>query len=213
MKRHTALIGDIKKSRELENWPEIFGVLKKTLNHVNRRFADDILVKFQPTVGDEFQGALKSPEKAFDVYTFIKASLPVRASFGLGIGEIEKLGKGEKGLRGTAFYRARDALEQCKREKRRLYVRSAESGAHQSDRVINTILRLIDVLENSMTRRQGEVVSYYRLNPESKLGEIGEHFDVYQGTVSNILRAAHYAVIKDSEMQLRDLLKFLPERE
>jgi len=163
MPSHTALIGDIKGSRKLDNWPEVFRKLQETLEEANRRFAADILIAFKPTVGDEFQGALKTPDKAYDVYTFIKASLPVSIYFGMGIGEVEKPAEGDSGLRGTAFYRAREALELCKKKGGTLRIKSSGKFS-QSENATNTTLLLIETIEHSWTARQREVANHYRLN-------------------------------------------------
>lgn len=205
--RHTALIGDVKKSRELENWPEIFRILKKTLNQVNRRFAEDVLVKFHPTVGDEFQGTLKTPDKAFDVYTFIKASLPVHVRFGMGIGEVEKLGAGEKGLRGTAFYRAREALEKCKLDKGLLRVKSGEVESLQ-DQVTNAMLKLTEIIETGWTDRQREIVNFHRLNGYPPHQQIAAHFKIARATATQILSATRLESLIMAEETLKEFLRF-----
>jgi hypothetical protein len=207
----TAIIGDIKSSRRLENWSQIFQTLQATLDEVNHRFAGQILIPFKPTVGDEFQGALKTRKNAFDVYNFIRARLPVPFYCGIGVGEVEKTASSDGGLRGTAFYNAREALEQCKARKRNLYVIRIEpplcrEEQSSEDEIINTLLALIGVLENSMTRRQREIVAYYRLHPDLTLNQVGEHFGVRQGTVSNILKAAHYHDITAGEHLVKQLL-------
>ncbi len=203
---HTAIIGDIKGSRRLKNWDEIFADLQAALDEVNRRFEDQILIPFKPTVGDEFQGALKTRKRAFDVYDYIRARLPVPIYCGIGVGEVEKTASGDSGLRGSAFYNARAALEQCKEQKRNLFVLRTAPPLSPGDEIINALLALIGVLENSMTKRQREVVAYYRLHPELKLDQLGARFGVQQGTISNILKAAHYRVIAEGERLVKKLL-------
>ena len=56
------IIGDIKKSRNVDNWSNIFKKVDSTLKGINRAFSSDILIDFKPTVGDEFQGVLKNPK-------------------------------------------------------------------------------------------------------------------------------------------------------
>ncbi len=197
----TALIADVKGSRQIENWPEVFDILKKTLRNANKRFADQILVKFAPTVGDEFQGALKSPEKAFDVYTFIKASLPVPIYCGLGIGEVEVTAEGSAGLRGTAFYRARSALEVCKKKSGSMRIKTANEET-QADQLVNVLLLLMETIENSWTKRQREILSYFRLHPEFTRESLGRQFGITQPTVSEIFKIAHYDAISAAERAL-----------
>ena len=124
MSDNCVIIGDIKESRRLENWQNMFMELRKTLRGINRRVSDVIVVTLQPTVGDEFQGAISALEKAFDIYNFIRSELQVDVYYGIGIGSIEKPLNKEMGMRGSGFYRARDALEVCKKENRNVFVKS-----------------------------------------------------------------------------------------
>lgn len=206
MPHHCALIGDIKQSRKLDNWPQVYRTLTRTLDEVNRRFADDVLIEFKPTVGDEFQGALKKPDRAYQVYTFIKASLPVAVYCGMGIGEVEKPLQEDVGLRGTAFYRAREALERCKRQQGILRIKSSDESGRFED-TVNTMLLLIETMENSWTRRQTEVAHYYRLHPDYTYEKIGEHFGASKQFVYKILKATHFQVILEAEGQISDWLK------
>ncbi len=205
MPHHTALIGDIRGSRSLDNWPAVFAELKKALNAANRRFAGDLLIKFHATVGDEFQGALQTPEKAFDVYTFIKASLLVPLYAGLGIGEVEKSGPGASGLRGTAFYRAREALETCKQEKGLLRVRTA-AAENRRDRTMNVILQLLETLEMNWTNRQREIINFYRLHPQLTHLELGNQFSITQPAITQVLRAASFSTLYAAEQEIKQQL-------
>jgi hypothetical protein len=206
MPHSAALIADVKGSRQIENWPEVFEVLKKTLREANKRFADQILVKFAPTVGDEFQGALKSPEMAYDVYTFIKASLHVPIYGGLGIGEVEIMANGSAGLRGTAFYRAREALETCKAERGLLRVRSQNQESHL-DRILNVILLLAESHEKGWTDRQREVASLHRLHPGETLEKLGERLGVSQSSITQVLNVARFGEIQQAETAIRSILE------
>ncbi|TKJ41058.1 hypothetical protein CEE37_05170 [candidate division LCP-89 bacterium B3_LCP] len=206
MSKHCAIIGDIKGSRDLDNWPETFQKLTEILQEVNRRYSEEILIEFNPTIGDEFQGALRTPERAFDVYTFIKASLPVQIYCGMGIGEIEKSQDDDKGLRGSAFYRAREALEECKNQELSLIFKSQNQKNH-ADETINIILMLIWTIESSWTDRQKEIVNCFRLHPDYTLSELGGNFRISQPTVSSILKASNYQDIYKAETHIAGILR------
>jgi hypothetical protein len=198
----TALIADVRGSRNLDNWPEVFAAITRTLTQANKRFKDDLVVKFHPTVGDEFQGVLARPEVAFDAYTFLKASLsPVRLYFGLGVGEVEKSGPGDTGLRGTAFYRARTALEECKNVNGYLRMKftEKESGKNQ---IVNTMLNLIEIIEDSWSQRQQEVINYYRMNPEMTHEQIANHFTIERSTVTHLFLDTRLKTIVEAEATL-----------
>ena len=199
------IIGDIKKSRNVDNWPNIFKRLDNTLKGINRAFSSDILIDFKPTVGDEFQGVLKNPKNAYALYVFIRSKLPVDIYCGIGVGDIERPLKEDIGMRGTAFYRARSALELCKKSKRNLLIKSLDIP-NRIDEIINTLLRFIEVLENSWTKRQQQVINYFRLHPDYTYEQLGKHFRISKQAVSQILRAADWAAISEGETLLGKLL-------
>jgi len=95
-------------------------------------------------VGDEFQGILKSSRSAYDVYLFLKENIPAGFYCGIGVEEVEKTKKG-MGMRGTTFYRVREALESCKKKKRNV---PFASNDHLFDKIINTIFYFIESIES-----------------------------------------------------------------
>lgn len=206
MSNKCVIIGDIKKSSRLNNWPGIFKELKKSLSEINKRYSNDIVVTFKPTVGDEFQGAIIKPEKVFEIYSIIKSKLPVNVYYGIGIGDIEKPFTDEIGMRGSAFYRARDALEICKKKKRSIFIKSSDTP-NQTDDLINMLLRFIEVFEYSFTKRQREIVNYYRLHPNYTYDQLAEHFNTSKQSISQILKAANWELISEGGNFAKEFLK------
>ena len=198
MSGHCVLIGDIRSSRDLQDWPAVFRNLENALREVNSHFADDVVVAFAPTVGDEFQGALRGPRNAYEAYLHIKSRLRVAIYCGIGFGDVEKPLQADVGMRGTAFYRARDALELCKSRNRKVMVRSSEDG-DLTDETLNTLLHFIQSLEDSWTERQREVLGYYRLHPDDTYEQLGNHFGVSRQSVRDILRAGDWELIRELE--------------
>jgi hypothetical protein len=205
MASNCVLIGDIKRSRDVDDWSTLFRKLEGTLSEINKMFSGDILIDFKPTVGDEFQGVLKSPKNAYAIYVAIKSKLLVDFYCGVGIGDIERPLEDEVGMRGTAFYRARSALELCKKSTRNLLIKSSDTTI-QTDEILNTVLRFIEVLENSWTERQREVVNYVRAHPNYTYEQVGDHFTISKQAVSQILAAADWATISEGEALLNNLL-------
>lgn len=208
MSSNCVMIGDIRESRTLDDWASVFSQLDGALKAVNREFSDDILLNFKPTVGDEFQGALREARKAYAVCVSIKSQLPVRVYCGIGIGDIEKPLHEDVGMRGSGFYRARRALESCKEEKRSVIIRSADTPDLMDD-AINTLLHFIETLENSWTGRQREVLSYYRSHPDHTYEQLGEHFGIAKQTVWKILKAADWEVVSEGEATVNRLLEHM----
>lgn len=206
MSGNCAIIGDIKGSRSLDHWPSVFRELGRALEDINEEFSKDVLVDFRPTVGDEFQGALVDASNAYSVYVSIKGRLPVGIYCGIGIGDIEKPLSKDIGMRGSAFYRARSALESCKKGKRHVLVRSAETVG-ELDQVTNTLLYFIQVLERSWTKRQHQVLTYYRQNRGDTYEQLGLHFGISKQAVSQILKAGDWDAIREGEAVVNKLLE------
>jgi predicted DNA-binding protein YlxM (UPF0122 family) len=200
------MIGDIKRSRDLDEWGSVFEKLQAALKQINREFSDDILVDFVPTVGDEFQGALRDPKHAYAVYASIKRGFRVGFYCGIGIGDIEKPLERDIGMRGDAFYRARSALEFCKRRKRSVLLRSSDTTS-LADETIDTLLHFIEVMENSWTKRQREVLHYYRLHPDYTYEQLGSHFGIAKQSVRDILKAGDWDLITEGETVVNKLLQ------
>ena len=205
MSSQCVLIGDIRSSRDLQDWPVVFGDLENALRGVNRQFADDVVVDFGPTVGDEFQGVLRDARNAYAVYVLIKSGLRAGLYCGIGVGEVEKPLEEAIYMRGSAFYRARAALETCKAKRRSLVVRSSDTVGLQ-DKITNTLLHFIEVLENSWTDRQREVLSFYRGHREYTHEQLGEHFGVSKQAVGQILKAGDWEAIYEGEELVKELL-------
>lgn len=212
MADNCVIIGDIKESRNVPNWQELFMKLRKTLRETNRRFSDVTVVTFRPTIGDEFQGAVRAAEKALDIYNLIRSEVHMDIYYGIGIGSIEKPLRKEMGMRGSGFYRARDALEVCKRESRNIFVKSSDTAC-PTDAVMNTFLRLMEVLENSWTRRQREIVNYYRVHPHYTYEQLSKHFGFSKQAASQFLKATNWEVISEGDDLVRELLKGACSRE
>jgi len=200
------IIGDIKKSRKLDHWKEIFTAFQDILGELNRIYSGVITVSFQPTVGDEFQGAIRTPGKAIEIYYLMKTRIAVEMYFGVGIGRVEKPIDEELGMRGDAFYRARDALQMCKKRNRDIIVKAAPDHT-PLERVVNTVLHFVEVMERSWTNRQREIVEYYRLHPGHTYEKIGEHFGCTKQAVSDVLLSAHYKVVAEGIDLVRDSLQ------
>ncbi len=206
MSGHCVMIGDIKRSRDLDEWGSVFEKLEAALKQINREFSHDILVDFVPTVGDEFQGALRDPKHAYAAYVSIKGGLPVGFYCGIGVGDIEKPLDVDIGMRGNAFYRARSALEFCKKRKRNVVLGSSDTTS-LADETINTLLHFIEVMENSWTNRQHEVLHYYRSHPDYTYEQLGSHFGIAKQTVSKILKAGGWDLIAEGETVVNKLLQ------
>lgn len=124
MKHHyCVIIGDIDKSRTLQRRARIQEKFKEAVAAINKEFKNDIASKFLITLGDEFQGVLLTPLHNYQlICRFQELIEPVSFTFGVGIGMLATpLNTKEAiGMDGECFYRARNAIQQAKKEKKKL---------------------------------------------------------------------------------------------
>lgn len=205
------VIGDIKGSKGLRDWQNVITKLTEILAGINTKFSDVIVVHFTLTVGDEFQGVSASPEKAFEILNFIRSKLQQELELSIycavGIGDIERpLGREIGKMRGSAFYRARDALELCKRKKRSILIKSSDALS-RTDLIINLFLRFIEAIESSLTKRQREIVNYYRIHRDYTYEQLGKHFGFSKQAASQFLKAANWEVITEGDDLIKKLLR------
>ena len=114
---YIAIIGDIKKSKSIEERKKIQNKLNNILNEINKIFSNSISSNFTITLGDEFQGLLHSGEHVMDIIQYIKKeAYPTKIRFGVGIGTIttDINTMISIGADGPGYYKARESIEQLK---------------------------------------------------------------------------------------------------
>ena len=157
MKRqlYCAIIGDINNSRALEDRNRVQRKFERTITAINKEFRLEIASRFQITLGDEFQGVLRSPAESYRIIRRVTQLMyPVQFTFGVGVGTISTAFKKEPiAMDGDVFHRARNALDRSKRRKRRL----SYDFDHPSLEVANALVQLMEVQHGRLTPRQQEV--------------------------------------------------------
>lgn len=121
--QYYAIIGDIKRSKKIENRCEIQEKLKKILDNVNSIYNNDISAKFLITLGDEFQGLLEITAPILEIIKYIQREIyPIKLRFGVGIGNVSTLINHEAaiGADGPAFYAAREMIEFLREQEKKL---------------------------------------------------------------------------------------------
>ena len=71
----TAVIGDIKNSRNLEKRNEVQVQLRNVLEEINEKYEADISAKFLITLGDELQGLLCNAKGVLKIISEIQMRL------------------------------------------------------------------------------------------------------------------------------------------
>lgn len=127
--QYYAIIGDIKRSKKIENRCEIQEKLKKILDNVNSIYNNDISAKFLITLGDEFQGLLEITAPILEIIKYIQREIyPIKLRFGVGIGNVSTLINHEAaiGADGSAFYAAREMIEFLREQEKKLKKQAAD---------------------------------------------------------------------------------------
>lgn len=205
---YLAVIGDLRKSRALQDRSSVQLHLEETLRDLNRVLGrSSLAARFVVTLGDEFQGLLKLPAAGLDALLFVEAALrdvtlkfPLR--FGLGWGRVStEFRRQALGMDGPCFHNAREALQEGKREDRWATVCGfGEDG----DRVLNGLFALLGAVRDGWTNRQRETVAVVREARTQK--DAAELMGVRPSTVSQALTAALYSPVCDAEAALATAL-------
>jgi len=199
-KPYIAVIGDIIESKKLEDRYESQIRLKNVLEYVNNRYPRDIESKFMITLGDEFQGLLKTGVHVIDLIEYIQISMfPVQIRFGIGVGKIvtEINQQVPFGADGSAYHNARNMINDLKTAEKKNKMSNANimiaSDGDHADTVllINTILSLCTTLRQKWTDLQREVAFDCILNGGNQR-EVAMRLNTIQPSVQKALSNADY---------------------
>jgi hypothetical protein len=125
----------------------------------------DTQMPFTLLRGDEVQGVLKGFATFGHILRKLRfVCLPLHLRIGIGIGEIEISGNTQNltntwQLTGEAFYYARDALDETKKEKKPVTV--IRTGDGLADTIAQSVLTLLDILREEWTLKQWKAVMAY----------------------------------------------------
>ena len=198
--RYVVVTGDLKSSRKLKDRAEVQEELKNALRIVNRRFEEEIPAKFMVVGGDSFQGMLSSPKYLFDIYYVFFENIGHQFYLGIGIGGIStSLSENVGEIDGEAFHKASDALERAKRENMWIVFKSE----WEIEGVVTCLLNFMADVMWSWTKRQREIVTYYRKVKNEKssvtLEEVAEGIGIKKQALSKILKRSKYKLLKEAE--------------
>ena len=203
---YIAIIGDIKKSKSIEDRKKIQNKLNNILNEINKIFSNSISSNFTITLGDEFQGLLHSGEHVMDIIQYIKKeAYPTKIRFGVGIGTIttDINTMISIGADGPAYYKARESIEQLKileKKKESSYsdVQIKIDGDNNlQELLLNSILKLMYCIEKEWTEKQREVVNYILFEKKTQI-KTAKYFNVSQSNIQQILSKTHFYAYRDA---------------
>ena len=197
---YVAIIGDIIESKVKKDRNDIQQKLKKVLNDINLKYSNDIASKFKITLGDEFQGLLKSKNNILKIILEIEIQLaPVKIRFGIGIGEINTdiNFNDSSEIDGPAYHRARKMINDIEIKKSQytephfdIMLCSNEKNI-EIDKLINSIFSVCTALKSKWTDRQKEIIYTYISNGENQY-KAAEILGITQSSVNKALNNAKF---------------------
>lgn len=214
--KYIAMIGDIKQSKKLENRSQIQEKLSNILECVNKTYCAEISANFVITLGDEFQGLLKSNAHLFDIVRHIQRELyPVRLRFGVGIGEISTriFPEAAIGADGPAYYAAREMIDQLRQqEKIKKQTADIQVSVYNRDDFevteINTILALMKTIEEGWSEKQRLTIWDMMKNGGSQ-EECAKRMGTAQSTIARRLADGYYLTYERAGRTVNEALRRL----
>lgn len=157
-----AIIGDIIKSKELEDRGQVQKKLNDIINRINLNYQPAIASLFSITLGDEFQGLLSSGMRCIQILDELSFFMyPVKFRFGLGIGEITTEINTQRaiGADGPAFWAARKAINYVHdhNDYGRANIHLESQITDESVHLINQTLKLMAIQVSGWRKTQRQV--------------------------------------------------------
>jgi hypothetical protein len=198
---YCAIIGDIIESKAMQDRSDVQRKIKKILDEINEKFKNDIAARFTITLGDEFQGLLKSSKHLMEIINHIKLKFyPNKLRFGIGFGEMytDIIAEHAIGSDGPAYYAARKAIEDIKKSNNKYEQPDQDIQIYNYDEVdnykfdlLNTTLSLCTLIEKGWTDKQREVITHLLFEDKSQR-EIANTIGLKQSSVQRRLTTGGY---------------------
>lgn len=216
---YIAIIGDIKKSKNIADRKTAQIKLNNVLHYINQKYESAISAKFMITLGDEFQGLLHEGTNVLNIIEEIQREMyPVQIRFGIGVGEIITDINSEMaiGADGPGYYKAREAIEELKNSEQKNKTQSSDIRIEIEDDkcsvspMLNTIFSLMTVIRNNWSNRQREIILEFDKYKGSQL-ECAERLHISQSSVQRSLTNGNYYAYKDAKDTVTNVLKEIGE--
>lgn len=217
---YIAIIGDIKKSKEIEDRKGIQNKLTCVLDSINEKYKSVISAKFIITLGDEFQGLLCKGESVLDIIEEIQREMyPIQIRFGIGIGKMttEIIKEMAIGADGPSYYRAREAMEGIRSDERKKKREPSdirieiEKDTNSISLMLNTIFLLMEVIKGNWSERQRTIIYEYEKFAGSQ-AKCAERLNITQSSVHRSLVKGNYYAYKNAKDTIRSVLREVGER-
>ncbi|TDU39712.1 SatD family protein [Gelidibacter sediminis] len=193
------LTGDIIKSRSIKDSGRWLTVLKEALIKSSQNSSDWDIYR-----GDSFQ--LETPiiadslRAAIYIKACIKTIKGLDVRIAIGIGEKTFTGQSVVESNGPAFQYSGETLEQLKKEKVNLKIKTNDS---QLDEALNLYFKLALTIMDHWTANSAEIVKLYLEQPQALQEDLGQQLGINQNAVSSRQKRAQLDVIMQLEALYR----------
>ncbi|MBM9462849.1 hypothetical protein JL108_05260 [Aeromicrobium sp. YIM 150415] len=197
-----AIIGDLVESRA---WDDRGALHRAVLQAcaVTAELVPGAVQALEPTIGDELQAVYPDVATALDAAMILRLSLPHPADCraGIGVGDVEIVGPGAYGLiqDGSAWWAAREALEDVERQERRirgLRTRVWAADGYEKGEFVNAYAVCRDHIVSDLDERQRRLVLGLLRGHTQE--ELAEQEGITQSAVSQSLRRSGALALKDA---------------
>lgn len=197
---YVAIIGDIVNSKKIIDRKAVQQKYRKALDNINDDYSEAIAAKFSITLGDEFQGLLKSSKNIIKIVSEIEMAMdPIELRFGIGIGKVSTdiFFESTSEVDGPAYHRARKMIKEIASKESQYTERqsnimiSSNEDNIEIDELLNSILSVCTALKSKWTNRQKEIIYAYLSNAENQY-KTADSLNIAQSSVNKSLRGARF---------------------
>lgn len=193
---YTVITADVVDSRRQN------AILEEKKKYVRAISSPNLVAPFTFSRGDEIQGLCSGTFSSPALLRHLRyICRPLELRIGIGIGRVTSglEAKSSWEMNGPAFYRARQALDQVKKERHSLT--KLVSGDSNFDQLLNALLTLYDTIQSKWTPAQWEGVMTYEEQGTYKkaANQLGVAFQ----NVEKRCRAANWLALKQAEEAIK----------
>ncbi|AGM98799.1 DNA-binding protein [Streptococcus iniae] len=216
---YLALIGDFIDSKQVDNRYDFQEKFKRCLSKINAKYQNEIVSKFSITLGDEFQGLLKSDADIFHIIDDISYMMsPHQIRYGIGFGKIITAINPEIsiGADGPAYWNAREAINHVHQKndygQTKLFVQAPDDVVNL---LINSLLSAGEAIKSNWRASQEEVfesileLNTYRETFDQKV--LAEKLGLTASTLSKRLKSSNVKIYLRTRMAAKTLLNKIEE--
>lgn len=212
-----AIIGDIVDSKKIyeHKRSEYQNILREVLIDINTTYKNEISSNFIITLGDEFQGLLKSSKHLFDILELIQFKMDaVKIRFGVGLGKIytEIDPTASIGSDGPAYHRARNSLSFLKKNCKKECNVFLESNNLLFDQELNSHLYWVCETFSNWTNLQREIVRIKLSDNDITQQDIADMLKINQSLVSRSIKASKYERYVQSKKTIIKVVEYMRQK-